>query len=404
MNKKIISQIKTLAMIVGVPILVSSCSCSDKNNNPAGPSTDKPTLIEAKYPEYSQYRAVTGKLEYKGIADSAIVNTEDDGRKVVPINNKDSTVSISLQGADGKKSIITKIIGPGGESEADTSYTTLITSKPKANSIIIPAYTSTRNIEARLQAEKADSMNIGEDLSGQKFIPYGLLSKIALSPAEGRKTVYVVFKDKAGNLSDTISAITNLDITSPSVPIAFKDTTVNDNKLNLNFLVDGLIKQYYKMWGATADSGSLATINNAQLNEGLTYVMIYEQDSAGNIVQDTMKLTATKLSSAQAIKKLLEFYSGKGLSPADSGKQFTVTDSLTFKAYADTADYIFKVGNTKHWIRAKNNPSQEILTAADHTTAINKMYEFPDRFFISGKEFESSLQQKISDFYGKNKQ
>jgi hypothetical protein len=399
MRKNIIQGIKNFTVVAGIPILIGSCSCDDKES-PLGPSIDEPVLIEASYPEYAADKCIIGKLDYEGLADSAIIDIDGTGYRLKL--NPDSSVSVPFEGADGRKKIITKAKGPGGESKADTSYTTKITSMPKAGSLVIAPYINTINLESKVKAENADSMNIGEDLSAQGFVPYNPVFTLTLSSAEGQKTVYAVFKDRMGNLSDTLSAKTDLDITTPSIPATFKDMAINDSSISLgNFSLEGLLDEYYKSWGATSDSGSLKEISRLKLNEGLTYLMVFQQDSAGNMVKDTIQITTTKLDSAQVLSSILAFYAGKGFKPSDSLKQFTATDS-SFNSLSETFDYSFDIGSAQQHIKVYSSIPQDIKAAFDYTTGLNRGYGFPDRFFMSGKEFSSSLGEKLLNFYSQN--
>jgi hypothetical protein len=392
------TQIGNFTLCLGLPIMFGSCSC---DNNPVTPPEEKPTLLSAAYPEYTNNRSISGRLDYEGKADSAVV--EIDGIEYRLGINPDSTVDVELPSGDGEKVLNTNLAradGDGIESKVILDQT-----KPSANSIIIPSNTTSRDIEARISADGADSMKIAEDLSAAVFIPYSDSANINLSASEGQKNVYVFFRDKAGNLSDTLSAATNLDITSPIIPGAFHDTTLNDQTVDFgSFAIAGLMQEYFKRWGATADSGSLADINKALYNEGLTYVEVFMQDSAGNSARDTARVSVAKLDSGKVLSEIVDFYLQKGYSPIDSLKQFTVTDSL-FRSYAERFNYTFRLNaDLSHHVKVSSAPDTNAVKAADYTTKLSKELGMPDRFLIAGPSFLTPLNQKLLNFYNQNMQ
>jgi hypothetical protein len=388
--------IRNFALCTVAPIIMY-CSCG----NPVTPE-EAPVLSNASYPQYTASTTVKGKLSYTGKAESAVVRVDGGAEQTVPLNPADSTFDITLTNGNGDKIIDTKAKGPGGNSHADIDIVTLITTTPVANSLSVPPYTSSNTITANVSASNADSMKVGENLSGA-WTTYNTTSPVTLSLVDGNKTVYATFKDRMGNLSDTLSAITKLDRTAPSIPAQFKDTTFNDNKLYLgNFSIGDLANEYYKIWGATtADSGSLRNLDTLTLGEGTTYAMAFEQDSAGNITRDTARINATRLDSAGVLAAIKAFYSARGLSPADSLNKFTATDSL-LRSFSETFNYSYNVGSVKHHVKACDTINPNAKNAFDYTTRLNKLYSIPARFFISGKDFLSSLNKKLLNFYNEN--
>lgn len=73
-------------------------------------------------------------------------------------------------------------------------------------------------VDAKLEANGADSIKISEkpDLSDASWEPYQLIRPFTLSDGDGSKTIYVRFKDKAGNTTDIFKDEIYLDVNPPA--------------------------------------------------------------------------------------------------------------------------------------------------------------------------------------------
>jgi len=271
---------------------------------------------------------------------------------------------------------------------------------PIVNSLVIPKYTKTRDIEAIISADSADSMKFFGDIANTGFKRYNTSDSLTLIQGEGIKNVYFVVKDRAGNLSDTLHETTTLDITPPSVPAGLRDTTLYDSLLNLNIPTNGLLTEYFRMWGATSDSGSASSLNSYTLNEGITNLMIFLEDSAGNILRDTARFDITKLDSAEILDRVLGFYADSGYAPSDSGRQFSASDSL-FRTYSKRFNYSFRLNNSLfHHIRAHDGSIPDSVKAAfDYTNT----FRYQDRFFFYGPMFLTAFYEKLKNDFSNNR-
>jgi len=128
-----------------------------------------------------------------------------------------------------------------------------------------------------------------------------------LTSGDGTKTVYVKFKDSAGNVSETYSDTIILDTTPPKVAITFPsaDTSVRGEVVIKGTASDKNFKQYWVEYGqgteptswteiTTSNSqvidGTLATWDTTVLNDGSYTLRLTAADLAGNSAQTQVSL------------------------------------------------------------------------------------------------------------------
>lgn len=401
---------KMLALCVAVPLIINSCSCGKKNVvGPDNGTLKAPVLESVDYGRTPTNQTdLTGRILYKNQADSAIVKINGKEQRI-PIQSG-STINVILE-KEGENILETKIKGEGGESnpEKDTIITDWTAST--VDSMGVPRYSNSRNTKVTPSVPGADSMKIFEKGSTADFKAYNTLDTVVLSTSEGQKWIYGIFKDIAGNITKD-SAITILDITAPIIPNAFKDTTIEDNMVNLgNVPTTGLKDKRIVCSGATDKITTPDSLNYIIYNEGTNYVALFLEDSAGNISKDTAVIIANKIDSAAVMAEVLNYYKGKGFSPSDSGKLFTATNILidssvtppdtSYLSYGQKFDHTFKLNDTLfHHIKVTENPlSQNIRDAFDNTTELNGLYGMPDRLFLFSREFRNVTKAKLEDKY-----
>lgn len=134
-----------------------------------------------------------------------------------------------LDGEDGLKNVFVKFLDPAGnESEAISASITLDRTPPTGGKIVInddaPFCTDKAlKVKLKIEAKDAKQMRVANtpSFSGiSTFENFSATKDFVLAPPtpqEGRRTVYVQFKDEAGNISESVFDTIRLDIKEPSV-------------------------------------------------------------------------------------------------------------------------------------------------------------------------------------------
>lgn len=362
-----------------------------------------PTSTSISIPEYTNLDTILARVSATGADLMKFTGDLIDTTGFMPY---DTLKSLVLSQSEGPKSVYVFFKDKAGNIAKDSAIIILDQEAPKANSITIPKHINKRDTLAILSATGADSMKLWGDITNKSFRAYKDTANISILGNQGKKNVYVIFKDKAGNISiDTLEDIAYLDTIAPIIPATFKDTTLNDNTVNFgDFQTNGLVIKYANRTGAVSDSMPLDSLNYAIYPAGTTDVSVVLGDSARNTATDTKRVITSMLDSAGIDSLFLGYYSGKGHSPNDSLKQKSVTDSITYKTYADSFHVFELNSNLKHNLKATDDSTAEIIRAADHMTAFNKKHEFADRFLVLAKDWSSKIFKEINEFYLENKQ
>jgi hypothetical protein len=141
--------------------------------------------------------------------------------KLEPV--KDSLTNWTLEGEDGMKTVYLRLRDEAGNfSNVISSAIVLDRTPPGELSMIVNegnewVRNTARRTSVQLNASGASHFMLSEDpgFNGCEWESYKNVTNILLSENEGLKTLYVKFKDPAGNISEVISAPIKLDYTSP---------------------------------------------------------------------------------------------------------------------------------------------------------------------------------------------
>lgn len=142
--------------------------------------------------------------------------------KLEPV--KDSIANWTLEGEDGLKTVFLRLRDEAGNYSNVISSAIILDRKPPGELGMIVnegnpwIRNSARRTSIQLNAAGASHFILSEnpDFNGSDWEPYRNVTGFILSEEEGEKTLYVKFKDPAGNVSDPISSTIKLDYTPPS--------------------------------------------------------------------------------------------------------------------------------------------------------------------------------------------
>ncbi|MCC5943448.1 MAG: hypothetical protein JJT94_00825 [Bernardetiaceae bacterium] len=148
-----------------------------------------------------------------------------------------------IPGEDGEKTIYAQFSDDVGNLSEPISTKVIVDRQPPYNEELYinggEPFTNKREVELMIIAEEADEMIISPSRSftnPAKWEPYAESKKWVLIGQDGYKTVYIKFRDKAGNESFVTSAQILLDTQPPApgrVLVNGGETIINDNKVKL---------------------------------------------------------------------------------------------------------------------------------------------------------------------------
>jgi hypothetical protein len=203
----------------------------------------------------------------------------------------------------------------------DFSLVAVSDTTPPTGSIRINSdapYATTRDISLSLSASDIGSgvsamqfSNDGSTWSGE--VPYAQAKAWALTQGDGQKTVYVKFKDAAGNWSQVYSDSIALDMTPPVVVITAPQDgfLTNDHQVSLEGSVDGVsfteIRELTEGENILAKTATDEAGNMAEANVTVTYRSgVIVGPEGGEVLSADGKvkviIPAGALNSAQSIK------------------------------------------------------------------------------------------------------
>lgn len=192
------------------------------------------------------------------------------------------------------------------ESEREILYGPFIYDKtsPKNASIIInngDQYTRDNDVKLALEATDAVEMIISEnsDFSGANWEDYTSIKSFTLSTGDGIKTVYVKYRDEAGNETGVVNDSIYLDTTAPSGYSAEIDQEVinrsNEKELSFtfgdaevgaiyNFIItsDGGTAEVTGSGRITDSNQQISGIDVSGLEDGVLTLKVTLTDEAGN--------------------------------------------------------------------------------------------------------------------------
>ena len=266
-----------------------------------------------------------------GTADNFSDNGTTYTADITPTTDGEITVDIDAD-------VATDIVGNGNE--AAMQFSIVYDSTPPSDGMISindgESETNDKNVTLRFYVTGASQMMISEnaDFSGANYEPFEpLVSKsYTLSEGDGTKTIYVKYKDTAGNeTTETISASILLDTTAPtnaSILIndgnAFTADKTVALKLSADDAVEMIVSEKSDFSGATYEAYATSKNFTVSDTDGTKIIYVKFKDALGNetdaisdrIVLDTTAPTNTSISI------------NKGASVADSRN---VTISLSAK-------------------------------------------------------------------------
>ena len=204
--------------------------------------------------------------------------------------------SWTIPSGDGTKTVYVKfrdIVGNAMTSAVSASIV-LDTQRPTAPSVSFQegAYARSHQVTLNLAVSGATSMMISEDsgFSGASYASFAATTPWTLSNGNGQKTIYVKFKDDAGNEPTSVASAsivldtvlpTTPEITEANQPTSQSTFTVHLNTPSTaaNFKTCQVYGGQYLNWTDTADTGSFS-FNLTQ--EGANALWVRGKDHAGN--------------------------------------------------------------------------------------------------------------------------
>lgn len=229
-----------------------------------------------------------------------------------------TTALWTLSSGDGTKTVYAQFRDGAGTVSSSASDTIVVDTVPPQGSITIAggvAWTTVRGVNLTLSATDASSgvreMRFGED--GTNFglwQTYSTLAGWSLPTGDGIKTVYVQFKDEAGNVSAAVSDTIGVDTGSPtgtlaiagganyttttSVTLGVTATDALTGVSQMRFTNDGTTWSAWSAYAATAawtltPGDGLKTVS-AQFKDGVGNLSGLATDT---IVVDTVAPTGT---------------------------------------------------------------------------------------------------------------
>jgi len=304
-----------------------------------------------------------------------------------PINT-----SYILSNGDGLKTVYayTKDLA-GNISEQVTDTINLDIEKPTGNTISINSnatYTQSTSVTLTLSSTGATEMCISNSNSCDSWEPYATSKSWTLTSTDGNKTVYVWYKDSAGNISDVVSDSITLDSAAPSgnsVSINNNDAYTTSTSVTLTLKSSGASKMCISNSSSCSSYIDYATTYSWTLSSGLgsKTVYVYFKDDAGNIsseVTDSINLYSV-VSTVPSQSGTLT-YSGSAQSPSwsnyDSNKltlggTTSKTDAGTYTAtFTPKTNYIWSDGTSTaksvNWTIGKASGS---LSLSSSSVSIN---------------------------------
>ncbi|TET11109.1 T9SS type A sorting domain-containing protein, partial [Candidatus Aerophobetes bacterium] len=215
----------------------------------------------------------------------------------------DASYSVSVMATDG-----------AGNSASSSISLTLDNTTPSGSISINndATYTNSRTVTLTLSATNATQMQFSNDASSwSDWEDYSTTKSWTLSSGDGTKTVYVKFKDTAGNISEAFSDDIILDSTPPTASITSPsaDTSVR-GQVVIRGTASGYYFKEYKVeygqgtepssWTEITSSASevtddtLATWDTTVLSDGSYTLRLTAQDLAGNSAQTKVSLRVNK--------------------------------------------------------------------------------------------------------------
>ena len=320
-------------------------------------------------PDYINSNAVDVYINYNDNDISHYCVTEGNSSnncEWIETSNSPINGMYTLSSTDGLKTVYAYIKDLAGNiSEQVIDTINLDTSKPTGNTISInsnAAYTQSTSVTLTLSSTGASEMCISNTNSCTSWEPYATSKSWTLTSTDGNKTVYVWYKDIAGNISDVVSDLITLDSAAPSsnsVSINNNDAYTTSTSVTLTLNSTGATKMCISNSSSCSSYLNYATSYNWTLSSGLgsKTVYVYFKDEAGNVssvATDSINLYSV-ISTVPSQSGTLT-YSGSAQSPSwsnyDSNKltlggTTSKTDAGTYSAtFTPKTNYIWSDGTS----------------------------------------------------------
>ena len=220
-------------------------------------------------------------------------------------------VDFELSEGDGVKELAAKFRDKAGNQSKIVHDKILLDTQPPLNCKVIlnsraPFTRDHTNVHIKLFAMGASKMMVSNDstFKGKRWQPFSTaINSWTVSPENGVKTVYVKFRDKAGNVSEVFSDSIELDDTPPEdgyIEILAEDavydslakTRIIRNEAHVVDLKIKVKEAAYMMLSNTSSFYATAwkplrdTVQNWELSrdeDGNRYVFVRFRDKAGNV-------------------------------------------------------------------------------------------------------------------------
>ena len=158
---------------------------------------------------------------------------------------------------------------------------------------------------------------------------YSASALYTLGSGDGIKTLYVWYKDAAGNISGAVSDSINLDTTAPVVAIAspVSGDTYSTTSVLINLggsASDGRSGISRVIWSTDKGSSGLAsgttnwTVAGVSLGSGNTVITVTATDGAGNTGTDTLTVSVSVAGLTNGLKAFYNFDEGSGKTAFDT--------------------------------------------------------------------------------------
>ena len=320
-------------------------------------------------PDYTNNNVINVYINYSDVDISHYCVTEENSSSNCEwkeSSNSPLNTSYTLSSGDGLKTVYayTKDLA-GNISEQVIDTINLDTEKPTNNTISInnnATYTQSTSVTLTLSSSGATEMCISNTNSCTAWEPYATSKNWTLTSTDENKTVYVWYKDIAGNISDSVSDSITLDSSAPSgnsVSINNNEAYTTSTSVTLTLKSTGATKMCISNSSSCTSYVDYATSYSWTLSSGLgsKTVYVYFKDDAGNVssaVTDTINLysvVSTVPSQSGALT-----YSGSAQSPSwsnyDSNKltlggTTSKTDAGTYSTtFTPKTNYIWSDGTT----------------------------------------------------------
>ena len=251
-------------------------------------------------------------------------------------------IAVDITGLSASKTYYFRIVASnnaGTTSGSILSFTTTAeTTKPSGSISINNGSIYTNSLNAVLNLSAIDNIGvIGYYISTSATVPgvgdpgwVAINSTLnyrddvvyVLSSGEGTKTIYVWYKDAAGNISDTVSDTIIVDLTIPDIGITTPTpnptiTVALDIVALGGYTSDNLSGIGRVTWvnnrggSGTAAGTTTWTISAILLQLGINEIIVTAEDNAGNLKTDTIVITYTPTQPVEDLEAVINIWNLK---------------------------------------------------------------------------------------------